>query len=118
MSATEVQVSQEQSGQEQQVSQLPHHKVKLKKPLQRSCNEKDDKGKMCGGHLKRWFYAVDTVEQACGDVENAYGKDAEVYRCEYCKTLYLPNPNDPKQNVAGRGQISVFGLTVPAKESK
>ncbi len=98
--------------------QLPHHKVKYKLALQRSCNEKDEKGKICGGHLKRWFYAADSVEQACGDVEAAYGKDAEVYRCEHCKTLYLPHPEDPKDNVAGRGRASVFGLTVPAKETK
>ena len=44
--------------------QLPHHKVKIKKPGQRSCNEKDAKGKFCGGHLKRWFYTTDVVEQA------------------------------------------------------
>lgn len=100
------------------MAQLPHHKVKIKKALQRSCNEKDEKGKLCGGHLKRWFYLADSVEQQCGDVEKAYGKDAEVYRCEYCKTLYLPNPSDPKQNVAGRGSVSVFGLTVPPKETK
>ncbi len=104
---------------EQNVAPLPHHKVKVKKHLQRSCNEKDDKGKMCGGHLKRWFYSADVVERACGDVEQAYGQDAEIYRCEFCKTLYLPNPEDPRgQNVAGRGMISTFGLTVPPKESK
>jgi hypothetical protein len=104
---------------EHNVPQLPHHKVKIKKELQRSCNEKNDKGKLCGGHLKRWFYASDVIEQACGDVEQAYGKDAEIYRCEYCKTLYLPHPEDPRGlNVAGRGQISVFGLTVPTKETK
>lgn len=107
------------SANERNVSQLPHHKVKVKKALQRSCNEKDEKGKICGGHLKRWFYAADGVEQTCGDVEQAYGKDAEIYRCEHCKTLYLPNPEDPRGlNVAGRGQISVFGLTVPPNESK
>ena len=48
---------------------LPNHKLKVKLPLQRSCNEKDEKGKICGGHLKRWFYAVDTVERACGDID-------------------------------------------------
>lgn len=97
--------------------QLPHHKVKLKKPLQRACNEKDEKGKLCGGHLKRWYYAADVVEQACGDVEERFGPDAELYRCEHCKTVYLPNPEDPKGlNVAGRGQVSVFGLTVPPKD--
>jgi hypothetical protein len=107
------------SASETNVPQLPQHKVKLKKALQRSCNEKDEKGKLCGGHLKRWFYAADVIEQACGDVEQAFGKDAEVYRCEHCKTLYLPHPEDPRGlNVAGRGQISVFGLTIPPKESK
>ena len=99
--------------------QLPHHKVKLKKQGQRACNERDEKGKLCGGHLKRWFYMADVIEQDCGDVEEAYGEHAEVYRCEHCKTVYLPSPDDPRgQNVAGRGQISVFGLTVPPKQEK
>ena len=99
--------------------QLPHHKVKIKKVRQRSCNEKDAKGKFCGGHLKRWFYMTDVLEQQCGDVAKAWGPDAEVYRCEYCKTLYLPNPLDVQGiNVAGQGQISVFGLTVPPKDGK
>jgi hypothetical protein len=96
--------------------QLPKHKVKIKKLNQRSCNEKDAKGKFCGGHLKRWYYASDVVEQACGDVEKAWGPDAEVYRCEHCKTLYLPNLEEVRGvNVAGKGQLSVFGLTVPPK---
>lgn len=102
-----------------QVQQLPKHKVKVKKEGQRACNEKDEKGKICGGHLKRWFYASDVVEKACGDVEKAWGPDREVYRCENCKALYLPNPTDPSGlNVAGRGQLSVFGLTLPPKETK
>ena len=99
------------------VAQLPNHKVKLKKHLQRSCNEKDEKGKICGGHLKHWFYLTDIVEQKCGDVERAWGRNAEVYRCEYCKTLYLPNAEEPKVNVAGIGMQSVFGLTVAPKEA-
>lgn len=107
-----------QESQAQSVPQLPNHKVKLKKPLQRSCNEKDEKGKLCGGHLKRWFYMADIVEQSCGDVERAWGRNAEVYRCEYCRTLYLPNPADPNVNVAGTGMLSIFGLTVPPKEDK
>jgi len=45
--------------------QLPKHKVKIKKEGQRACNEKNEKGKFCGGHLKRWFYTTDVVEQAC-----------------------------------------------------
>ena len=96
--------------------QLPHHKVKIKKSGQRACNEKNEKGKFCGGHLKRWFYTTDVVEQACGDAEKAWGADAEVYRCEHCQTLYLPNPEETKVNVAGQGIISVFGLTLPPKE--
>ncbi len=103
---------------EPSVPQLTNHKVKVKKPLQRACNEKDEKNKLCGGHLKRWFYVTDVVEQACGDVAAAWGPKAEVYRCEHCKTLYLPNPEDPRVNVAGAGGISIFGLTVPPKESK
>ena len=101
------------------VRQLGNHKLKQKKPLQRSCNEKDAKGKICGGHLKRWFYAVDTIERECGDVEREFGKNAEMYRCENCKTLYLPNPEDPQgKNVAGKGRISVLGLTIAPKEDK
>ena len=99
------------------LQQLPHHKVKIKKVGQRSCNEKDAKGKFCGGHLKRWYYKADVLEQACGDVEKAWGPNAEIYRCEHCKTLYLPNPEEVRGlNVAGQGQISVFGLTLPPKE--
>ena len=100
----------------QDVLQLPNHKVKTKKPGQRACNEKDEKGKFCGGHLKRWFYVNDVVEQKCGCIEQAWGSQAEVYRCENCKALYLPCPDETKVNVAGVGQISVFGLTVPEKK--
>jgi len=50
-------------------------------------------------------------------VAKAWGENAEVYRCEHCKTLYLPNPETPiGLNVAGEGQLSVFGLTIPPKE--
>jgi hypothetical protein len=98
-------------------AQLPHHKVKIKKAGQRACNEKNEKGKFCGGHLKRWFYSQDTIEQACGDAEKAWGENAEVYRCEHCQTLYLPNAEETKVNVAGQGMISIFGLTLPPKKS-
>ena len=30
-------------------------KVKIRKHRQRSCDEKDAKGKLCAGHLKRWY---------------------------------------------------------------
>src|SRR5467141_4582438 len=85
-------------------------KVKRRVPRMRACNEKDEKGKMCAGHLKRWFFFGDEVKQK-------FGPDAEVYRCEHCKTLYLPNPETPSGlNVAGEGQLSVFGVTIPHKE--
>jgi hypothetical protein len=96
--------------------QLPNHKVKYKKAFQRACNEKDAKSKICAGHLKRWFYLADAIEQGCGDVRKAYGDHAEVYRCEHCKTLYLPSDEEPKgKNVAGLGQKSIFGVTVVPK---
>jgi len=99
------------------IPQLPHHKVRIKKAGQRACNEKNEKGKFCGGHLKLWFYMTDAVEKECGDAEKAWGPDAEVYRCEHCKTLYLPNDEDVHGiNVAGKGTTSVFGLTIPGKE--
>jgi hypothetical protein len=101
------------------VPQLPNHKVKVKKPGQRACNEKNEKGKFCGGHLKRWFYAADVLEQECGCIEKAWGPDTEVYRCEFCHTLYLPNPEDARGvNVAAFGQFSRFGFLVPPKDEK
>jgi hypothetical protein len=109
-------------GTQAEAPQLPKHKLKYKKPFQRACNELDAKGKICGGHLKRWFYLVDVLEQACGDVRQAFGDKAEIYRCEHCRTLYLPNSEEPQgRNVAGLGQPSVFGLTMapkPAAEEK
>ena len=62
-------------------------KVKVRLPRMRACDEKDAKGKLCGGHLKRWYALTD-------EVATKYGKDAEIYRCEHCKTLYLPNPEE------------------------
>jgi hypothetical protein len=62
-------------------------KVKTRKPKQRACDEKDAKGKLCMGHLKRWFEYPE-------EVEKLVGKGAEVYRCEFCKVIYRP---DPKQ---------------------
>jgi hypothetical protein len=65
----------------------PVEKIKVRKPRQRSCDEKDAKGKLCAGHLKRWY-------DYPKEVQAKIGKDAEIYRCEFCKTLYKP---DPKQ---------------------
>ncbi len=62
-------------------------KVKRRLPRMRACGEKDEKGKLCAGHLKRWYFFGDEVKQK-------FGANAEIYRCEHCKTLYLPNPDE------------------------
>ena len=59
-------------------------KVKRRIPRMRACNEKDDKGKLCAGHLKRWYFFGE-------EIKGKFGAAAEIYRCEHCKTLYLPN---------------------------
>jgi hypothetical protein len=59
-------------------------KIKSKKATQRSCNEKDEKGKLCCGHLKRWY-------DYPKEIEALVGPKAEIYRCEFCKTLYKPD---------------------------
>jgi len=59
-------------------------KVKVRKPRQRACDEKDAKGKLCCGHLKRYY-------DLSPEVEALVGHHAEVYRCEFCKTIYKPN---------------------------
>ena len=38
-------------------------KVKRRIPRMRACNEKDAKGKLCAGHLKRWYFFGDEVKQ-------------------------------------------------------
>src|SRR5277367_1331226 len=58
-------------------------KIKVRKPKQRACDERNAKGKLCGGHLKRWY-------DYPREVATMIGKDAEIYRCEFCKTLYKP----------------------------
>jgi hypothetical protein len=62
-------------------------RVKRRVLRMRACNEKDEKGKLCAGHLKRWYFFG-------AEVKEKFGAEAEVYRCERCKTLYLPNPEE------------------------
>jgi len=62
-------------------------KIKDKKPGQRACDEKDQKGEVCCGHLKRWY----TPDE---EVTKELGKGVEIYRCERCRTLYRPVPGD------------------------
>jgi hypothetical protein len=59
-------------------------KVKPKKSTQRACDEKDAKGKLCCGHLKRWY-------DYPKEIEALVGKKVEIYRCEFCQTLYKPD---------------------------
>lgn len=59
-------------------------KIKAKKSTQRACDEKDAKGKLCCGHLKRWY-------DYPKEIEALIGANAEIYRCEFCKTLYKPD---------------------------
>lgn len=72
-------------------------KVKEKKPGQRACDEKDAKGELCVGHLKRWYYGDPRRLSSAPEEEEAiqqFGRAAEVYRCERCRTLYRPALND------------------------
>jgi hypothetical protein len=62
-------------------------KVKQRLPRMRACNEKNAKGKLCAGHLKRWFHLSEEAIQK-------FGAQAELYRCERCHTIYLPNPDE------------------------
>jgi hypothetical protein len=63
-------------------------KVKPKKATQRACDEKDAKGKLCCGHLKRLY-------DYPKEIEALVGAKVEVYRCEFCKTLYTPDRSQP-----------------------
>jgi hypothetical protein len=72
-------------------------KVKEKKPGQRACDEKDAKGQLCLGHLKRWYYYHPQRLYFSPQEEEAikeFGKNAELYRCERCHTVYRPVPAD------------------------
>lgn len=60
-------------------------KIKRRMLRMRACTERDAKGKLCRGHLKRYFGFPEEIHQR-------FGKIDEVYRCERCKSIYLPNP--------------------------
>ncbi len=70
-------------------------KIKTRKPRQRACDEKDAKGKLCCGHLKRWY-------DYPSEIEAILGPKAEVYRCEFCKTLYKPDPGQLPHSYTNR----------------
>ncbi|MCY4597260.1 MAG: hypothetical protein OXC19_20965 [Bryobacterales bacterium] len=60
--------------------------VKRRITRQRACDEPKGK-KICAGHLKRWYGFGD-------ELVAAFGKDPEIYRCERCQVLYLPNESE------------------------
>ena len=66
-------------------------KVKRRSLRMRACDEKDEKGRLCAGHLKRWYFFGDEVREK-------FGSDAEIYRCQGCQTLYLPNPEEDRRS--------------------
>src|SRR5579863_6797886 len=67
-------------------------KVKVRAPRQRACDEKDAKGKFCFGHLKRYYDYPKEIADLVG------GPHVELYRCEFCKTLYKPNMAEMSQS--------------------
>ncbi len=60
--------------------------VKRRIMRQRACDEPKGK-KICAGHLKRWYGFGD-------ELVNEFGKNPEIYRCERCQVLYLPNEGE------------------------
>ncbi len=63
--------------------------VKYRLLRQRACDQpKPPRGKkICAGHLKRWYGYGDSVVEA-------FGRNAEIYRCERCQMLYRPNMDE------------------------
>lgn len=62
-------------------------KVKERLPRMRACNERNAKNKLCAGHLKRWYHLTEAARQQ-------FREQTEIYRCERCHTIYLPNPHE------------------------
>lgn len=58
-------------------------KVKQRLPRMRACDEANEKGKLCYGHLKRSYQLTEELIEVLGRVP-------EIYRCERCRTWYLP----------------------------
>ncbi|MFI5176032.1 MAG: hypothetical protein ACHQKY_14320 [Terriglobia bacterium] len=57
--------------------------IQVKKPGQWVCLVKDEKGKNCEGKLKRYYDLDETLVRQVG-------KNAELYRCVECHSLYRP----------------------------
>jgi hypothetical protein len=67
-------------------------KIKVRAPRQRACDEKLANGKFCFGHLKRYYDYPPEIAALVG------GPKVELYRCEFCKTLYRPNLAEMSQS--------------------
>jgi hypothetical protein len=74
------------------VAEPAQPKLKVRKHKQRSCDERDAKGKLCAGHLKRYYDYPKEIAAIVG------GPHLEIYRCEFCKTLYKPDPEQLSQS--------------------
>lgn len=62
--------------------------VKRRMLRQRACDEPTKKkGKICAGHLKRWYGFGD-------ELIVHFGADPEIYRCERCQILFVPNEDE------------------------
>ncbi len=60
--------------------------VKRRLLRQRACDEPYGK-KTCLGHLKRWYgYGDELIVR--------FGRSPEIYRCERCKILFVPNESE------------------------
>jgi hypothetical protein len=71
-------------------------KIRRRAPRMRACSLKDAKGKLCAGHLKRYYFFGE-------ELQRKFGAEAELYRCEKCKTIYLPSEEE-----SPRSQILSF----------
>lgn len=66
-------------------------KIKTRKPRQRACDEKDAKGKICAGHMKRYYDIPKETEALVRQQAGLGSRDSlELYRCHRCGALYLP----------------------------
>jgi len=77
---------------------------KEKKTGQRACDEKNPKGNLCLGHLKRWYQPDPAVLKELGN-------NTEIYRCERCHTLYgaaLADDSTAGQKYARR-PVNIWG---------
>jgi len=68
------------------------------------------KGKFCGEHLKRWFYAVDVLETGMRRVEKAGVRMPKSIAATFVRRSICPVPTiHAGMNVAGKVSFSVSG---------